>query len=205
MRLLLQGLQVFISYVNLLALDARVCGLSSLEIPSLLILCQSISTPTIVAGQCVTIKPEMTVEHALAKIDEFDILAVPGGNPAVLLDMIQRNTEEVKFIKAFNNTSTGRDGDKLILSVCTGALFLGATGVLSGLKATTHHMALDVLSDLDSSIEIVSSVASEGTPDRYVDGGINKQGKRVITAGYVFQGLNAASWYFSHHRSCLAA
>ena len=143
-----------------------------------------------------TIKPEMTVEHALTKIDEFDILAVPGGNPSVLLDMIRRNSEEVKFIRAFNNTSTGRDGDKIILSVCTGALFLGATGVLSGLKATTHHMALSYLSDLDSSIEIVSSVASEGTPDRYVDGGINKHGKRVITAGYVFQGLNATSWYF---------
>ena len=133
----------------------------------------------------------MTVEHALTKLDEFDILVVPGGNPSLLFGMIQRNTEEVKFIKAFNNTSTSHNGDKIILSVCTGALFLGATGVLSGLKATTHHMALNYLSDIDSSIEVVSSVTSEGTPNRYVDGGINKQEKRVITAGYVFQGLNA--------------
>ena len=146
------------------------------------------STPTATAGQCLKIQPEMTVEHALTKINEFDILVVPGGNPSVLLDMIQRNTEEMQFIKAFNNSSTGRDGDKTILSVCTGALLVGAAGVLSGLKATTHHMALNYLIDLDSSIEIVSSVTSEGNPNRYVDGGINKQGKKVITAGYVFQG-----------------
>lgn len=140
-----------------------------------------------------TIQCAMTVEHALTKIDEFDVLVVPGGNPSALLDMIQRNTGEVAFIKAFNNTSAGRDGEKIILSVCTGALFLGAMGVLSGLKATTHHMALNALSDIDSSIEVVSSVTSESTPNRYVDGGINKQGKRVITAGYVFLDLNATS------------
>ena len=53
-------------------------------------------------------------------------------------------------------------------------------------------MFLNEFSELDKSIEVISSVTSEGTPKRYVDGGINKQGKRVITAGGVSCGLDAA-------------
>lgn len=53
-------------------------------------------------------------------------------------------------------------------------------------------MALDLLRSQDKSIEVVSSVSSEGKPSRYVDGGMNKQGKRVVTAGGVTCGLDGA-------------
>lgn len=151
------------------------------------------STATIVAGRCMTVQAEITISTALANIDDFDILVVPGGNPSLIYDMCKRDTEEAKLIQAFNDSSTaGNDGEKIILSICTGAGLLGALGVLKGLKATTHHLFLDALRSMDSSIEVVSSVTSEGKPNRYVDGGINKQGKRVITGGGVSCGLDAA-------------
>ena len=151
------------------------------------------STPTIVAGRCVTVRAEITTSTALGNINDFDILIVPGGNPSLIYDMCKRDTEEAKLIQAFNESSAaGDNGEKIILSVCTGAGFLGAVGVLKGLKATTHHLFLDALRNIDSSIEVVSSVTSEGKPNRYVDGGINKQGKRIITAGGVSCGLDAA-------------
>lgn len=139
-----------------------------------------------------TVHADMTVSTALSEIDDFDILVVPGGWPKQILDMCARGTEEAKLIKAFNESPNGGGDEKIIFSICTGALFLGATGVLAGLKATTHHMFLDNLRDSDKSIEVVSSITSDGKPNRYVDGGTNRQGKRVLTAGGVSCGLDAA-------------
>ena len=96
----------------------------------------------------------------------------------------------MKLIDAFNQYST--TSEKIIFSICTGALLLGAAGVLTGLKATTHHMALDILRRQDKSVEVISSVSNQGKPTRYVDGGANKKGKRVVTAGGVTCGLDAA-------------
>ena len=97
----------------------------------------------------------------------------------------------MKLINAFNQ-SPATTSEKIIFSICTGALLLGAAGVLTGLKATTHHIALDILRGQDKSIEVISSVSSEGKPSRYVDGGVNRQGKRVVTAGGVTCGLDGA-------------
>ena len=96
------------------------------------------------------------------------------------------------MIKAFNDTSSSGADEKIILSICTGALFLGASGILRGLQATTHHLFLDGLRDTDKSIEVLSPVTAEGKPSRYVDGGVNRQGKRVVTAGGVSCGLDAS-------------
>lgn len=53
-------------------------------------------------------------------------------------------------------------------------------------------MALDLLRETDTSIEVVSSVSEDKAPRRYVDGGVNRQGKRVITAGGVTCGMDGA-------------
>lgn len=140
-----------------------------------------------------TVKADMTIATAMSKIGDFDILVVPGGWPTLLLNMIETGSEELKFVEAFDQCSAPCEGDeKIILSICTGALFLGATGVLAGLKATTHHLSLDMLRDTDPSIEVLSSVTEKEAPRRYVDGGVNKQGKRVVTAGGITCGLDAA-------------
>ena len=115
----------------------------------------------------------------------------------MIQDMCKSGSEELRFVEAFNksspsSSSTPGGDEKIILSICTGALFLGAAGVLSGLTATTHHMALDLLREMDTSVEVVSSVTEGKAPRRYVDGGVNPQGKRVVTAGGVTCGLDAA-------------
>lgn len=66
----------------------------------------------------------------------LDILFVPGG-PGVgalledreLLEFLRRQAHHVRYIT----------------SVCTGALLLGAAGLLKGYRATTHWLSLDLL------------------------------------------------------------
>ena len=65
-----------------------------------------------------------------------DMILVPGGfgtrremhNPAVL-DWVRKQAQTAE----------------LVLSVCTGAMVLGAAGLLDGLPATTHHLRYDLL------------------------------------------------------------
>ncbi|HEX9564031.1 MAG TPA: DJ-1/PfpI family protein [Gemmatimonadaceae bacterium] len=74
--------------------------------------------------------------YALATCPQPDLLVIPGGlgtrremkNPVLILWLAQV-----------------APGCALILSVCTGALILGAAGLLDGHDATTHFMAFDEL------------------------------------------------------------
>lgn len=91
----------------------------------------------------------------------LDILLLPGGqgtrkeidNP-VLMDWIQQQIEPTP----------------LVLSVCTGALFLAKAGKLAGLRATTHANGYDVLAKLSPDTEL--------SRDRIVD-----NGKFILSAG----------------------
>ncbi len=152
---------------------------------------QIASTETILAGGVLTVTPNMTFTEASKKIDDFDILVVPGGMPDLLYGMATSGNPEVQFIKDFNALGQKGGKERIILSVCTGALLVGATGALKGLKATTHHMALDLLRQLDGSIDVVSHRGNEGV-GRYVDGGLNENGLRMVTAGGVTCGLDAS-------------
>ena len=60
---------------------------------------------------------------------------------------------------------------ELVLSVCTGALFLAKAGLLEGLKATTHHTAIELLKELAPNTTIQ-------THKRFVD-----NGKIILSAG----------------------
>ncbi len=58
-----------------------------------------------------------------------------------------------------------------ILSVCTGALILAKAGLLEGLEATTHYLAIDALRSISPSIHV--------SPEkRWVD-----NGKFILSAG----------------------
>jgi cyclohexyl-isocyanide hydratase len=79
-----------------------------------------------------TIEPNATYETAPA----LDVVCVPGGpgiahaiQSEATLAFLRRNAESARYVT----------------SVCTGALVLGAAGLLKGYRATTHWMSLDLL------------------------------------------------------------
>jgi transcriptional regulator GlxA family with amidase domain len=65
-----------------------------------------------------------------------DIALVPGG---------QGTRREMHNRRLLDWTLAQADQADLLLSVCTGALLLGAAGLLDGRDATTHHGAVDLL------------------------------------------------------------
>ena len=67
---------------------------------------------------------------------QFDVLFVPGG-PGQYCRM-----EDEAFLDFLRKQAAGA---KWVTSVCTGALLLGAAGLLKGYKATTHWMSMDLL------------------------------------------------------------
>lgn len=80
----------------------------------------------------------LVADYTLSDVPRPDILLIPGtpfpasvtGDPAVL-----------DWIRSAHESSTWTT------SVCTGALGLGAAGVLDGKRATTHWLALEALSE----------------------------------------------------------
>ncbi len=92
-------------------------------------------------------------------LEGFDLVFVPGGF----------GTRALQHDKPFVEWIRGAAQAQLKVSVCTGALLLGAAGILRGLRATTHPSALKELAPY------CATVADE----RIVDEG------SVITAGGV--------------------
>jgi len=112
----------------------------------------------------------ITPYHTYANAPQADILVVPGGlgarherNNPVTLQFIQRQAR----------------GAELVISVCTGALLLGAAGLLKGMRATTHHRAFDELAAVEPECEIVRGA-------RFVDNG------QIITAAGITAGIDTA-------------
>ncbi len=77
--------------------------------------------------------PTITVSDCPA----LDVLCVPGG---VGVNALMEDAETLAFVR--RQASTAR----YLTSVCTGALVLGAAGLLTGRRATTHWAAHDLLS-----------------------------------------------------------
>jgi transcriptional regulator GlxA family with amidase domain len=77
------------------------------------------------------------IEHTFADVPRPDILLVPGGT--ITRKLAVAGEPIVEWIRAAHPHTT------YTTSVCTGALLLGAAGVLEGLDATTHWIAYDAL------------------------------------------------------------
>src|ERR1700722_20224124 len=76
-------------------------------------------------------------DTTLAECPQLDVLCVPGG-PGV--SAIMEDAEVLAFLR-----TQARDA-RFVTSVCTGALVLGAAGLLRGKRATTHWASHDLLS-----------------------------------------------------------
>jgi transcriptional regulator GlxA family with amidase domain len=107
-------------------------------------------------------------DHAMADVSNPDIVIIPGGSGtrAVLCE-----SDTMAWVQ------TSASNAELVLSICTGSLILAALGLLSGLRATTHHENLDELSDLAPDATIVRD-------ERYIDNG------QIITSGGISAGID---------------
>ena len=75
-------------------------------------------------------------DTTLADAPQLDMLFVPGGPGVGAL------TEDRAVLEFLRRQAQGA---KYVTSVCTGALVLGAAGLLKGYRATTHWLSLDLL------------------------------------------------------------
>lgn len=135
----------------------------------------------------------ITLATAHSKLKDFDVLVVPGGPPQIVLPLVESESEELQFVRDFG-LQAPREGrlPQTILSICTGSLFLGASGLLDGMKATTHHLFLDelrTLCDKKGKTEVIQA--------RYVDGGVRANNIQIITGGGVSSGLDSACYFVS--------
>lgn len=107
----------------------------------------------------------LMADHGLADVPRPDIIVVPGG-PGTR-DLVD-DEAVLEWVMAVHRNS------RWTASVCTGALVLGAAGILQGRKATTHWAALDQL----------SAHGARATSMRIVQEG------RIITAAGVSAGID---------------
>ena len=109
----------------------------------------------------------LVADHALVDVRAPEIVVVSGGMGSRTALRDERILEWIRSAHA---------GSRWTTSVCTGALILGAAGLLRGLKATTHWRSLERLRDF----------GAEPVTERVVE-----QGK-VITAAGVSSGIDMA-------------
>lgn len=94
-----------------------------------------------------------------ADCPELDVVVVPGGpgqhrlmHDEVVLGFLRRQAQQAKYVT----------------SVCTGALLLGAAGLIDGYRATTHWLSLPLL-ELYGAIAVDQRVVIDG--NRVTGGG----------------------------------
>jgi transcriptional regulator GlxA family with amidase domain len=100
-------------------------------------------------------------------VDAADILLVPGGPGD---QSVTADAATLEWIRRLHERTTWTT------SVCTGALILGAAGILQGLRATTHWASLDEL----------RRYGAEPVKARTVESG------KVVTAAGVSAGIDLA-------------
>lgn len=110
----------------------------------------------------------LRVDHAFTDVPSPDVLIVPGGRAT--LAAIEDGHPIVDWVRQAHEHTTWTT------SVCTGALILGAAGVLQGRDATTHWCFTDVL----------TSYGAEPVSERVVQDG------KVLTAAGVSAGIDLA-------------
>ena len=111
------------------------------------------------------------IEHTFADVPTPDVLLVPGG--FITRQLAVAGESIVEWIRDAHPHTT------YTTSVCTGALLLGAAGVLAGLPATTHWIAYDDL----------ASFGAQPTEERVVTAG---PGGKVVTGAGVSAGIDLA-------------
>ena len=112
---------------------------------------------------------KVTPDASFATAPPFDVLMIPGGDVADA----QRDPRILDFIRQRSVPA------KQVLSICTGAFILGATGLLDGDKATTFTPRIDELAKAFPKIHVIRDV-------RWADNG------KLVTSAGLSSGIDAA-------------
>jgi putative intracellular protease/amidase len=110
------------------------------------------------------------VTHTIAETPSPDIVVVPGGTttPSQMVD-----DDVLDWLREVHKTT------QWTTSVCTGALILGAAGILKGLPATTHWYKMSVLKVMGAKPEPNERIVRSG---------------KVVTSAGVSAGIDLALW-----------
>jgi cyclohexyl-isocyanide hydratase len=125
----------------------------------------------ITSSTAIVFTPTTTYEHCPV----LDVICVPGGAG---VGALMEDPQTLEFLRAQSRTA------RYVTSVCTGALVLGAAGLLRGRRATTHWAYHDMLAPLGA-IAVQERVVRDG--NLLTGGG--------ITAGIDFALTLAAELY----------
>ena len=106
-------------------------------------------------------------DTTFAECPQLDLICVPGGAG---MNPLMEDAETLAFLRK------QAPGARYVTSVCTGALVLGAAGLLKGKRATTHWMSHELLSAFGAT-PIAERVIVDGN---------------VITGGGVTAGIDFA-------------
>jgi transcriptional regulator GlxA family with amidase domain len=109
----------------------------------------------------------LTVDRPLDQVEETDIVLVPGGRGS---DALLADETLLSWLREIDERT------KWTTSVCTGALILGAAGLLEGKRATSNWLALEDLREYGADV----------VGGRWVEDG------KTITAAGVTAGLDMA-------------
>jgi cyclohexyl-isocyanide hydratase len=109
----------------------------------------------------------MLPSTTFAECPQLDLVCVPGG-PGI--NALLTDPETLAFLRR------QAEGSRYVTSVCTGALVLGAAGVLQGKRAATHWMSMDML-EAFGAIPVNERVVVDGN---------------IITGGGVTAGIDFA-------------
>ena len=109
----------------------------------------------------------MGATHSLDEISDCDILLIPGSGTDTLTLMSDR--EVLTWLQKIHLTT------RYTTSVCSGALILGAAGLLKGLPATTHWAGIPVLNQFGAIPKPQSRIVKNG---------------KIITAAGVSAGID---------------
>ncbi|KAK0114850.1 hypothetical protein ONS96_013331 [Cadophora gregata f. sp. sojae] len=97
----------------------------------------------------VSIARDISLTDALARVEEWDIVLLPGGVRDTILGIIEKHQSgenKSTLLEVLEKYAAVKDG--LTLTVCTGSLFLAALGTLSGRTATSHWGSLATMKSL---------------------------------------------------------
>ena len=119
----------------------------------------------------------ITPTYTLNDHPKPDLILIPGGGSYLPDGTPAGSRREMNNPAILNWIKRHAGGAELVLSVCTGSLILANTGLLDGLSATTHFLALPGMAEQHPQITLCPN-------ERWVDNG------KIITSAGISAGID---------------